>query len=79
MGNIIPFGLLFFPLPAVQVVLIFRAVLILIELDVLFLVWSFRIFHTLFLKVHKISYQPRICGLFLQILLRNSELKVDNR
>ena len=59
MCNIIPFELLFFPLTAIEVVLVFGATLVLVELRILFLVIRRTcILHDLFLIDHKISYQP---------------------
>lgn len=43
--NIIPFELLLFILAAVKIVLIFRAVLILVELNILLWIGRFAIFH----------------------------------
>jgi hypothetical protein len=47
-GNIIPFELLFFPFPAIEVVFVFRAMFVIVELRIGFRVLRFTIFHISF-------------------------------
>jgi hypothetical protein len=66
MGNIVPFELLFFPFPAIEIVFIFRAMFVIIELCIGFCVLRFGIFHISFSERNKISYQSRECAFLLK-------------